>query len=168
MRQTKKFFLSLWASFLSFYHPPDDLENQNFEKKWKCLEILSFHKYMCTINEDHMILYGSWNIRCDRQTKLVILDQFMPFYPLKPEKSKFWKNKKTRMIICYTAPEIWCVTDAILTFYFRLVLDHFLPFYPLKPEKSKLKQKTKKNTHDHMLHCSWDMMCDACNSNFLF
>ena len=33
---------------------PSDLENQNFEKKWKkYLEILSFYTHMCTINEDH-------------------------------------------------------------------------------------------------------------------
>ena len=46
----------------------NDPKNQNFEKKKKrkkCRKILSFYAYMCTMNEDHMI-YGSWNIRCDR------------------------------------------------------------------------------------------------------
>ena len=55
-------FLSFWAIFCPFTTlPPNDPENQNFEKKkkkWKkCLKILSLYTYMCTINEDHMI-YG--------------------------------------------------------------------------------------------------------------
>ena len=40
--------------------PPNDPKNQTFgeKKEKKCLEILSFYTYMCTINEYHMI-YGS-------------------------------------------------------------------------------------------------------------
>ena len=57
VRQTEFFVI------LDYFLPPphtNDPENQNFEKKTekKCLEILSFHTYMCTINEDHM-MYGS-------------------------------------------------------------------------------------------------------------
>ena len=48
--------------FLPFYAPPssNDPKNQNFEKKKmkKCLVILPFSTYMCTINKDHMI-YGT-------------------------------------------------------------------------------------------------------------
>ena len=43
------------------------------------------------------------------------------------------------MIICYTVPEIWCVTDIFVTFYFGL----FLPFHPPPPPNS---QKNKNFT----------------------
>ena len=57
-------------------------EISKFWKKWKkWLEILSFYTYMCTVNEDHMI-YGSWNIRCDRQKSLTFWYIFCPFSPL--------------------------------------------------------------------------------------
>ena len=59
-RQTE--FFVILGDFLPFYHlipiTPNDPKNQNFEKKiTKCLEVLSFYTYMCTINENHMI-YG--------------------------------------------------------------------------------------------------------------
>ena len=61
-----------------------------------------------------------------------------------------------------------------------VILDHFLPFYPPKNLKNQNFEKMKKpigdiiilhkrtKNHDHMLHCSWDTMSDACNSYFLF
>ena len=49
-------------------------------KRKKCLEILSFYTYMCTISEDHMI-YGSWNIRCNRQ-KFLSFQVIFSFQPL--------------------------------------------------------------------------------------
>ena len=43
-------------------------------------------------------------------------------------------------IICYTVPEIRCVTDVILTF----TLGYFLPFYRLNdPKNQNLKKMTK-------------------------
>ena len=80
-------------------HPPNDPKNQNFEKKIKkkrkkFLEILSFYTYMCTINEDHMI-YGSWNIRCNRQKFLSFWAILCPFSPLITWKIKILKLKKT-------------------------------------------------------------------------
>ena len=39
--------------------------------------------HMCTINDDHMI-YGFRNIRCDRQTFLVIFGFFCLFNPPPP------------------------------------------------------------------------------------
>ena len=69
----------------------------------------------------------------------VILNNFLHFYPpKKPEKSKFWKNESNSyiylsfytsapklMIICYTVPEIWCVTD--------IIIFHFGLFFALLP-----------------------------------
>ena len=49
-------------------------------KKWeKYLEIISFYTYMCTINEDHYMIYGSWNIRCNWQKYLSFWGPFLPF-----------------------------------------------------------------------------------------
>ena len=53
MEWDRQNFLSLWAIFCLFTTllppPPNDSENQNFQKKWKKgLEILSFYIYMCT------------------------------------------------------------------------------------------------------------------------
>ena len=76
---------------------------------------------------------------------------FCPFAPKKwnlpklAQKWKFQKNEKKKkkkhleissfytsvtelMIICYTVPEIWHMTDVIVIFHFGL----FLPFYPPK------------------------------------
>ena len=57
-------FLSFWATFALLPNPlpPNDPENQNFDKNEKeCQEVLSLYTYVCTINEDHMI-YGSWKL----------------------------------------------------------------------------------------------------------
>ena len=150
-------------------------------EKWKkCLEILSFYKYMCTKNEDHMI-YGSWSLRHNRQKFLsfwVILCPFSPlttwkikilklirtpgdiiilhicsindnhmmyvswdtecdrpFFALLPfnlknqnfeklkkylEISSFYTSISKIMIICYTVPETWCMTDVTVIFHFGL------------------------------------------------
>ena len=44
------------------------------------------------------------------------------------------------MIICYTVPETWHVTDVII-FHFGL----FLPFYPPTAQKIKISNKRKKD-----------------------
>ena len=49
------------------------------------------------------------------------------------------------MIICYTVPDIWRVTDVIVIFHFGL----FFAF--LQPKKSKLKKNEKKRG-DVILH----------------
>ena len=110
---------------------------------------------------------------------------FLPFYPYNsPKKWKFQRTKKIPgdviilhkftkiMMIWYTVPEIWHVTDVIVIFHFGL-------FFALLPKKWKF-QKMKKTpgdiiilhkcikNHDHMLYCSWDMTCDRCNCYFSF
>ena len=73
-------------SFLSFSDifsllPSNNPKNQNFEKMaWR------YHFAHVYNNENHMI-YGSWDIESDR-TFFVILDHFLPFYPLKNPKNK--------------------------------------------------------------------------------
>ena len=55
--------LLFWTIFCPF-SPPDNLENQNFEKIKKAPEdIIILHK--CTINGIYM-MYGSWDMKCDK------------------------------------------------------------------------------------------------------
>ena len=143
--QQTEFFVIL-GIFLPFYHSPHPLnnpKNQNFEKlkEKNPLEISSF--YTCTINENHKI-YGSWDINCNRQIFFCHLESFFALLPPnspKNEHIKKWKKKKkikcleisfyTRvpkvMIIGYTVPEIWHVTDVIVIFQFGLffAFSHF-------------------------------------------
>ena len=92
--------------------------------------------------------YGAW------QTNFfVILDHFLPFYPPPPplktrkinilkkwkkclQRSWFYTNVPKIMIICYTVPEIRCMMDVILIFYFGLFF--------AQPQKLKLFKKWKK------------------------
>ena len=137
--ETDKNILSFWAIFCPFTSPPpsNDPECQNFEKKWKkWLETLSFYTFMCTINEDHMI-YGSWNIRCNRQKFSSFWAIFWPFSPLTTWKIKILKLKETPgdiiiLHICtindhlhHMVPEIWSATDRIFC--------HSWPLFALLP-----------------------------------
>ena len=44
------------------------------------------------------MIYSSWDIE-QNILKLVILGHFLPFYPLKTQKSKFLKNEKKNLKI---------------------------------------------------------------------
>ena len=86
--------------------------------------------------------YGVWFLRYGAQHTdfFVILDHFLPFILLWTQKikilkkrkkhlkiSSFYKNVPKIMIISYTVPEIRCVTDIILIFYFGLCFALFWP-----------------------------------------
>ena len=91
--------------FFPFYTTlhPNNPDNQNFEKMKKAPgDFIIFHK--CTINDNDMI-YGSWDMKCTRQNFFVILGHFL---------------YKKIIIIGYTVPEIWHVTDVIVIFHFGL------------------------------------------------
>ena len=104
---------------------------------------------MCTINVDHMI-YGSWNIRCDRQKFLSFWAIFCPFSPLTTQKIKILKLKKTpgdiiilqictindNLLMCMV-PEVWGVTDRIFC--------HSGLFFALLPPYGPIKSKFWKN-----------------------
>ena len=65
----------------------------------------------------------------ERETEFfLILDHFLPAYPLNQENQNFLEKKHLEissfyaslpkiMIICYTVPEIWRMTDVIVIFY---------------------------------------------------
>ena len=110
--------------FLPF-SPPKTPKNQNFENMKKTPgDIIILQK--CTINDNH-IMYGSWD------NFLSFWAIFCSFTPLRTQKIKVFKkwkkipgdimilHKCTKiMIICYTFPKIWCVTDVIFIFHLRL------------------------------------------------
>ena len=76
------------------------------------------------------------------------------------------------MIICYTVPDIWHVTDVITFFFYFGLFFALLSLNSPKTEKFKKMNKTSGDiiilhkctkNHDLMLYCSWDMVCDKCN-----
>ena len=105
-------------------------------KKWKNrLEIL----YRWTINDNYM-MYGSWDMKCVRQNFLSFWTILCPFTPLTTWKIKILKNWKKHqeissfyngvpkiMIICYTVPNIWHITDVTVIFLFGLSFAHLPP-----------------------------------------
>ena len=167
---------------------PKDPKNQNFEKKLKkCLEALSFYGYMSTINVNHMI-YGSWNIRCDREKFLSFWAIFCPFTPLTTWKIKILKLKKTPGDIIIL--QICTINDNLLVYgswdmkhdwqNFFCHFGAFLPFYPTNNLKSQNFEKLKKisgdiiilhkctKNHYHRLYCSLGMACNVFNCYFSF
>ena len=119
--------------------PPKNPENQNFEKMKKIPgDIIMLNK--CTKNHDHM-LCCSWDMAHDRcNGYFSFWAIFCPFTPLTARKMKisnkwkkylemssFYTSVPKIMIIWYTVPEIWHVTDVIVIFHFGL----FLAFYPV-------------------------------------
>ena len=110
--------------------PPINPKNQNLKSKKTPGDIIILHK--CTKNHDPM-LHCSWDMVCDGCKLFFILGHFLPFYPLTAQKmkiSKKWKKQLEMssfytsipkiMIIWYTVPVIWYVTDVIVIFHFGL------------------------------------------------
>ena len=93
-----------------------------FEKMKKTpRDIISLHT--CAINDNHMI-YGSWDMKRDRQIFLLFWTVFCPFtatqkitilknWKMLLEISSFYTSVSKIMIIWYTVPEIWRVRDVI-------------------------------------------------------
>ena len=119
-----KFFVILDHFLL--YYLPNNPKNQNFEKMKKTIgSIIILHK--CSIHDNHMMMYGSWDMKCDAQNFLSFGNVFCPFTPITTqkikiltEKSSFYTSVPNIMIICYTVPWIWHVTDLIVIFHFEL------------------------------------------------
>ena len=126
--QRTEFFVIL-DCFLPFY-PPKNPKSQNFEKMKKPpRDIIILHR--CNISDNHM-MYDSWAMKRDRQNFLSFWAIFCPFNSLTTQKIKILKNWKQHleisfypsvpkiMIICYTVPYMWRVTDVIDIFHFGL------------------------------------------------
>ena len=121
-------FLSFWTIFCHFTH--QTTKNIKILKKWKNI----WRYYHITHVYHKLQSHDVWFLRYRVwQTEFfVILDNFLPIYLLKTKKiriskkwkkhleiSSFYKSVPTIMIICYTVPEIWHVTDLFI-FHFRL------------------------------------------------
>ena len=87
-RQTD--FFVILDHFLPFY-PPNKTKYQNFKKFFKMPGNIIILQ-ISTINYNHM-MYGSWNIEHDTEF-FVILDNFLPIYPVKTWKFKILKNER--------------------------------------------------------------------------
>ena len=116
---------SHFGPFFALLHPLppyNNPENQNFEKTKKNPKDIILQK--CIIHDNHKI-YASWDMKWTRHYFFVILHHFLSFYtPNSPKKnSKNWKNileisfntsVPKIMIICFTVPKIWCITDVVI------------------------------------------------------
>ena len=97
-------FFVILERLLPFYLP-NNPKNQNFEKnekKKKPGEFIILH--ICTVNDGHM-MYGSWDMKHDRQNFLsfwtVYPPLFCPFTPLTVQKSRFLENKTKHLEILH-------------------------------------------------------------------
>ena len=115
-----------FGPFFCSFTPPNNSKYQNFEKVKKTrIDITILHLF--TINDNHMI-YGSWDIECNRQNFLSFWTVFCPFTPppLSTQKIKILEKwKKTLKILSFykcvpwmavtwfMVPEIWSATDRI-------------------------------------------------------
>ena len=149
--------LSFWTVFYPF--TPLWTEKIKILKKWKKIpeDIIIFQMY--TINEHHM-MYGSWDMECNRQNFLSFWTVFCPFILLKTWKIKIlkkWKNCQEILsfytcipqmkIIWCMVPVIWSVTDRIFLSFCTVV---FL-FNPLTTNpKNQNFEKMKKTLGDIM------------------
>ena len=149
----------------------------------------SFSTYMYIINEHHMI-YGFWNVRCNREKFLSFWVNFCPFGLLTTQKIKILKLKKSPGILSFYTfvpymtiiwcmfPEIWSVKDRMFLTFWTI----FCPFTPppLSPSnnpKSQNFKKMKKLAEDiiiwyrctindnYMMYGSWDI--ERVRHNFL-
>ena len=108
MEHDRQNFFSFWTIFCPFTPPPpNNPENQNFEKmKKNDVDIIILHK--CTINDNHMI-YGSWDMKCNRLNFLSSWAIFCSFSPLTARKMKIsqkWKNHLEISSFNTSAPKI--------------------------------------------------------------
>ena len=132
---TDRIFCHFGPFFLHFFNP---LTTQKIKilkiKKKTPRDIIILH--MCTKNHD-LMLYCSWGmVRDGCNYFFSFWTFFLPFYPPPPtpypppkiskkwnkclEMSSFYTSVPKIMIIWYTVPEIWHMTDVIVIFHFGL------------------------------------------------
>ena len=131
-------YFSFWANFCPF--TPLTAWKIKISKKMKKAprDIIISHKY--TTNQDHM-LYCSWDMAYDGCN--CYFSFWVIFCPLTAQKMKISKKNEKRasryhrftivskiMIIYYTIPEIWCMTNVIV-FHFGLLFALLPPVPPL-------------------------------------
>ena len=131
-------FLSFWTFYLHFY-PPNNPKNQNL-KKWKTAwSIITLQ--MCTINDNHM-MYGSWDMECNRQNFLSFWTIFCPFTPLWTQKIKILKKWKKHLKILsfykhkWQSYDVWFLRYGVQQTEFFVILDLLIKISKKKNEKN--------------------------------
>ena len=129
--------------------------------------------HLCTPNDNHM-MYGSWNMECNRHNFLSFWFIFCPFKSLTTQKInilKKWKkpwryyhfthvyhtvNENHMCVVC----EIWSATDRIFLSFWAI----FCPFTLLTTQRIKSLKKWKKTLGDIIiLHkCTKNHDCIVC------
>ena len=84
-------FSSFWAIFCPF-SPLTTWKIKILTLKKTPRDIIILH--ICNINDNHM-MYGSWDMGCDRHNFLSFWTIFCPFTPDNPKNHNFEKMKKT-------------------------------------------------------------------------
>ena len=138
--------------------------------------------HMCTKKHTHM-MYGSWDMECDRQKFLSLWTVFCPFNPLWTEKTKIlikWKKIPRDTIILHMCTKNY---DQMMYSFWDVVGDRcncyflFLATFALLPPNSPKNQNFWKikgpgymiilhvctKSYNQMMYSSWDMMHDRCN-----
>ena len=138
--------------------------------------------YKRTKNHDHM-LHCSLDMARSGCNYFPFCGIFCPFTLLTAQKIKIFKNWKKHleissfyinvlkiMIRWCTVPDIWCLTDVIIS-HFGL----FFTFLPPNSQKNQNFEKMRKTpgninilhmctkNYDQMMYLSWDMVSDRCN-----
>ena len=143
-------FFAILGHVLPFYLP-DYPENQNFEKlKKKPGNIIILLK--CTINNHHM-MYGSWDMECNRQTFLSFwILHFLPFnLPNNLENQNFEEKKWKKACRYYHFTNVYLNDNHIMHGFWDMECDRifchvgpfFCPFTPLTTLKIKILKKWK-------------------------
>ena len=103
---------------------------------------------MCTKNHNHM-MYGSWDMECDRQNFLSLWTISCPFStpPMDPENQNFEKLKRALEDIIIL--QMFSINDSHMIYGFsdmecNKIFCHFGQFSALLPQQSKF-WKTEKN-----------------------
>ena len=107
------------------------------------------------------MIYGSWDINCNRQIFFVILGHFCPFTPLTAQKMKISKKKKIPgdIIILHKCTKthdhrLYCSWDMVRDDcnYCILFWAIFWPSTPLTAQKIKISKKKKGKKHLDIHH----------------
>ena len=126
-----------------FYPLPSPLTIRKIKilKKWKKhLEISSFYTSVPKIMIIGYTVPEIWHMM---DVIIIFLGYFLPFYCSNHQKNEnvkkikkhleiswFYTSAGKFMIICYTAPEIWCMIDLIVLFHFGLLFALLPPLLP--------------------------------------
>ena len=138
---TKSFNFGLFFALLATWQ---SRKSKFWKTEWrKCLKMLSIYKQICTINDNHM-MYGSWDLECNRQNFLSFWTVFALLPPNNP-KSKILKKWKKLLEILFTyvyykwkSYDKWFLKYVAQHTKFLLFWTIFCPFTPLTNQKIKI------------------------------